>query len=144
MLLVQELVHLKKAKSKLLKTRTQLESINRLIDLQIARFKVCGAFSQSAEVTQMLNQVVKLPELNATMVKLQQKMQKAGMAEEAEDDAIDMVQEDEEDPELAQRFVFNEIAKSINQEAGKQKVELQPIAQEELDENQDLVKMLAH
>ena len=117
MLLVQELVHLKKAKSKLLKTRTQLESINRLIDLQIARFKVCGAFSQSAEVTQMLNQVVKLPELNATMVKLQQKMQKAGMAEEAEDDAIDMVQEDEEDPELAQRFVFNEIAKSINQEA---------------------------
>ena len=142
--IVQELVHSKKAKSKLLKTRTQLESISRQIDLQIAQVKVCGAFSQSAEVTHMLNQVVKLPELNATMVKLQQEMQKAGMAEEAVDDAIDMVQEDDEDPELAQRIVFNEIAKAVNTEAGKQKVELQPIAQEELDENQDLVKMLAH
>ena len=142
--LVQELVQSKKAKSKILKTRTQLESIQRQIDLQLAQVKVCGAFSQSAEVTHMLNQLVKLPELNATMCKLQQEMQKAGMAEEAVDDAIDMVQEDEEDPELAVRLVFNQIANEVNAAAGKTKVELQPIQPEELEEEPELAKALAH
>ena len=135
--LVQELVNSKKAKSKMIKTRTQLESVGRQIDIQLAQVKVCGAFQQSAEVTHMLNQLVKLPEIGQSMMTLQQEMQKAGMAAETLDDAIEMVQEDDEDPELAVRLVFNQIATEVNQQAGKVKVELQPIQPEELEEIED-------
>jgi charged multivesicular body protein 3 len=142
--LVQELVNSRKAKSKILKTKTQLESIGRQIDLQIAQVKVCGCFQQSAEVTHMLNGLVRIPELQQTMGVLQQEMMKAGIAADAVDDTIEMVQEDEEDPELAVRIVFNQIANEVNASAGQTKVQLQPIEPEELQDEPELAASLAH
>lgn len=134
--LVQELSNSKRAKSKILKTRTQLDSMVRAIDMQIAQIKVCGAFSQSAEVTHMLNQLVSLPELNATMCKLQGEMQKAGMAAEAVDETMGMLDEENEDPELAVRLVFNEIASEVNkQSSNKVFIPLQPIEPEEIEDD---------
>lgn len=142
--LVQELVNSKKAKSKILKTKTQIESIGRQIDLQLAQVKVCGCFQQSAEVTHMLNSLVKIPELQQTMCTLQQEMTKAGMASEAIDDTVEMIQEDEEDPELAVRLVFNQIANEVNATGTKNKVELQPIEPEELEAEPEMAREFAH
>lgn len=142
--LVKELVMSKKTKSKILKTRTQLDSIIRQIDLQIAQIKVCGAFQQSTEVTHMLNSLVKLPEINATMMKLQQEMQAAGMAGEMIDESMEAIEDDVEDPELAVRLVFNEIAKEVNATAGKTKIEYQPIEPEELEDNPEIAAQFAH
>ncbi|EAY04434.1 SNF7 family protein [Trichomonas vaginalis G3] len=141
--LVKELVQSKKAKSKILKTRTQLESIERQIDLQMAQVKVCGAFSKSAEVTHALNSLVRLPELNATMMKLQGEMQKAGMIEEQMDSTMEAVQEDDEDPELATRIAFNQIAQEINGQAGTTKVPLKQIDPEELEAEPEVAAMMA-
>lgn len=132
--IVKELVASKKAKSKILKTRTQIESIERQIDLQMAQAKVVGAFAKSAEVTHLLNSLVKLPELNATMMKMQAEMQKAGMIEEQMDDQMEALDEDSEDAEVAVRLAFNEIAQEVNKAAGTTKVELKHIDPEELED----------
>lgn len=132
--LVQELAYSKKAKSKIVKTRTQLDSMVRSIDIQIAEAKVCGAFTQSAEVTHLLNQLVSLPELQQSMVGLQGEMQKAGLVAEQVDEAFEMLDEEVEDPELSVRLVFNEIATEVNK-TSKTPIELQPIEPEEIEEN---------
>ena len=142
--LVKEIAASKKSRSKLLKTCTQLDSMVRQIDLQIAQVKVCGTFQKSAEVTKMMNQMVRLPEMQNTMMHLQQEMEKSGLMEETIDETMDMMQDDTEaeDQELAVKLVYNEIAKETSKQTGKP-IEQIPIDQEELDENPDTVKLAA-
>ena len=71
-------------------------------------------------------------------------MTKAGMAAETVDDTIEMIQEDEEDPELAVRLVFNQIANEVNASGTRKKVELQPIEPEELEAEPEIAQALAH
>jgi charged multivesicular body protein 3 len=132
--LVKTIVQSRRARSQLLKTTTQLGSLVRTIDLQMAEVKVTGCFKQSAEVTHMLNQMVKLPELQATVSQLGQEMAHAGMAAEMMDDAMDMVGTgtDPEDEELATRLVYNEIAKEVNKTA-RQPVALLPVDPSEVE-----------
>lgn len=142
--LVKEIAASKRSRSKLLKTCYQLDSMVRQIDLQIAQVKVCGTFQKSAEVTKMMNQMVRLPEMQATMMHLQEEMMKSGVMEETIDEAMDMVQEDveAEDQELAVKLVFNSIAAETSKQTGKP-IEQIPIEQEELEENPDTVKLAA-
>ncbi|KAK8886973.1 Charged multivesicular body protein 3 [Tritrichomonas musculus] len=140
--LVTELANSKKTRSKLLKTCTQLDSLTRQIDLQMAQVKVCGCFQQSAEISHMMNQMVKLPEMQATMVQLQQEMEKANLAQEMTDDAMDAIDDtDPEDQELATKLVYNSIVSEINKTGTKQ-IEPLPVDQSEIEENPDLIKML--
>lgn len=140
--LVAELANSKKARSKILKTCTQLDSLMRQIDLQIAQVKVCGAFQQSAEISHMMNQMVKLPEMQATMVQLQKEMEQANLAQEMTDDAMDSLDDtDPEDQELATKLVYNSIVNEINKN-GTKHIEPIPVDQSEIDENPNLVKMV--
>ncbi|KAH0787770.1 charged multivesicular body protein 3 [Histomonas meleagridis] len=142
--LIAEIANSKKTRSKLLKTCTQLDSMVRQIDLQMAQVKVCGTFQKSAEVTRMMNQMVKVPEMQRTMMQLQQEMEKSGLTEEMLDETMDELNGDTEaeDQELAVRLVYNEIAKDVSKTTGKP-IEQIPIDQEEIEENPDLVKMAA-
>ncbi|KAH0792265.1 charged multivesicular body protein 3 [Histomonas meleagridis] len=142
--LIAEIANSKKTRSKLLKTCTQLDSMSRQIDLQMAQVKVCGTFQKSAEVTRMMNQMVKVPEMQRTMMQLQQEMEKSGLTEEMLDETMDELNGDTEaeDQELAVRLVYNEIAKDVSKTTGKP-IEQIPIDQEEIEENPDLVKMAA-
>ena len=142
--LIAEIANSKKARSKLLKTCTQLDSMIRQIDLQMAQVKVCGTFQKSAEVTRMMNQMVRIPEMQRTMMQLQQEMEKSGLTEEMLDETMDAMGDDTEaeDQELAVRLVYNEIAKDVSKTTGKP-IEQIPVDQEEIDENPDLVKMAA-
>ena len=140
--LVSELANSKKARSKILKTCTQLDSLMRQIDLQIAQVKVCGAFQQSTEISHMMNQMVKLPEMQATMVQLQKEMEQANLAQEMTDDAMDSLDDtDPEDQELATKLVYNSIVNEINKN-GTKHIEPIPVDQSEIDENPGLVKMV--
>ena len=142
--LVQGIAESKKARSKLLKTGTQLDSLIRQIDLQVAQVKVTGCFKQSAEVTHMMNQFVKLPEMQATAQRLSQEMQKAGLASEMMDEALDEVNGDvePEDQELAVKMIFNEIAKEVTKQTGKP-IEMIPVSQEEIAADPEAAKLAA-
>lgn len=134
--LVKSLAESKRARSHLLKTCTQLDSLARQIDLQVAEVKVMGCFKQSAEITHMLNMFVKLPEMQATMQKLSMEMERAGLAAEMLDDAMEEVNGtvEPEDEEAAVRMIYNSIAKDVQKATGKP-VKLMPVTQEEIAEN---------
>lgn len=132
--IVGELVNSRKARSKMLKTCYQLDSLIRQIDLQIAQVKVCGAFKQSTEVTHMLNQMIKLPEMQHTMMQLQQEMEKSGLAGEMIDEAMEQDEEDPEDAEVAAKLIYNQIAQEVNKTSAKP-VPLIPVSQEEIEED---------
>ena len=143
--LVAELANSKKARSKFLKACTQLDSLIRQIDLQLAQVKVAGCFQKSTEITQMMNQMVKLPEIQATMQKLQMEMEKSGVTEEMLNDAMDTMDDTSpEDQELATKLVYNQLVSEINKaQASRNQAPLQtiPIDPSELQENPDLVKL---
>jgi hypothetical protein len=93
------------ARSNLLKISTQLDSLVRQIDLQIAQLKVTGCFKQSAEVTHMLNQMLRLEEVQAIAQQMNMEMAQAGLVGEMVDETLDQAleQEEPEDQELAVR-----------------------------------------
>lgn len=134
--LVQELYNSRKARARLLRTKVQMDSIVRQIDLQLAQAKIVGAFQQSTDLTRMLNQMVALPEVQATMMGLRGEMDNAGLIAEMADEAFEMVEPEEvEDPDVAIRLVFNEIAREANKAGGKQ-IQLLEIDPAELNEEQ--------
>jgi charged multivesicular body protein 3 len=132
--LVQSIAQSRKARSNLLKTCTQLDSLVRNIDLQLAQLKVTGCFKQSTDVMHMMNQMVRLPEIQEAAQRMNMEMQQAGLIGEMVDDAFDsaMDQESPEDQELAVRLMYNEIAGQINKTAAKP-VALLPVNQAEID-----------
>lgn len=141
--LVAEIVNSKKTRSHLLKTCTQLDSLARQIDLQIAQVKVCGCFKQSAEISHMMNQMVKLPEMQATMQQMQKEMEIANLTEDMINDTMDTMDDTEpEDQELAVKLVYNSLVNEINKTGNKQ---IQPIEidQSELEQNPEVVKAMS-
>merc|ERR1711941_253435 len=56
---------------------------------QQATLKMAKSMKQSAQISKMMGRLVKLPELQGTMMKMSQEMQKNGLIQEMVDDAID-------------------------------------------------------
>merc|ERR1719471_2745652 len=56
---------------------------------QQATLKMAKAMKQSAAVSKMMGRLVKLPELQQTMMKMSMEMQKQGLIQEMVDDAMD-------------------------------------------------------
>ena len=140
--LVRELVNSRKAKSKILKTCTQLDSLVREIDLQIAQVKVCGVFQQSVQVTHLINQFVKVPELQQSMASLQMEMEKAGVMSEMMDEAMELNEEDPEDAEVAAKLVYNQIVSEINKTA-RTPIPVLPVSQEEIEADPKAAALLS-
>ena len=142
--LIQGIAESKRAKSKLLKTCVQMDSLCRQIDLQVAQVKVTGCFQQSAEITHMMNQFVKVPEMQAAMQNMSKEMMHAGLAGEMIDDAMNEVTGDvePEDQELAVKMIYNEIAKDVAKTTGKP-VQMMPVTPEEIAADPDAAKLAA-
>jgi charged multivesicular body protein 3 len=126
--IVKSLALSRKTRSNLLKTCTQLDSLVRQVDLQITQLKVTGCFKESADITHMMNQMVRVPEMQETMARLAMEMEHAGLAGEMIGEAMDQIgpQGEPEDEDLAVRLVYNEIAGEINRTA-KTPVALIPV-----------------
>jgi phosphoribosyl-dephospho-CoA transferase len=132
--MVREIAQSRKVRSNLLKTCTQLDSLVRQIDIELAQVKVFGCFKQSTEITHMMNQVLRVPEIQQAAQQMNMEMQAADLLAETTGEAMEMATEQEapEDQELRVRLMYNEIAGQINRNAAKP-VALLPVAQAELD-----------
>merc|ERR1712014_87732 len=72
---------------------------------QLAIVKVAGALQSSTEVMQAMQQLVKLPEIQKTMMEMSREMMKAGIIEEMLEDTMETVTESEDLEEEAQQEV---------------------------------------
>eukprot|EP00483_Globobulimina_turgida_P001175 UN01177 len=63
-------------------TKAQMNSVCLQIKEQQATLKMTKAMKQSAQVSTMMGNLVRLPELQGTMMKMQQEMQKNGLVQE--------------------------------------------------------------
>jgi charged multivesicular body protein 3 len=104
-ILAKELVNSRKAVTKLYTAKANLNSVQMQMKSQLAIVKVAGTLQTSAEVMKSMSQLVKLPEIQKTMMELSREMMKAGVIEEMLEDVMEPLGEEEELEEAAQEEV---------------------------------------
>jgi len=117
-ILAKEVVNLRQVKERLYCGKAHLNSINLLIDSQIANIRVAGCLQENVAVMEKVNETLRLPELNHTMMTLAREMEKAGLIEEVMSDAIESVIEvDEAEVDAEVEKVMEELAINFEEKA---------------------------
>ena len=101
-ILAKELINSRKAVTKLYTAKANLNSVQMQMKSQLATLKVAGTLQTSAEVMKSMSQLVKLPEIQKSMMELSREMIKAGVIEEMMEDVMEPLGEEEEMEEAAQ------------------------------------------
>ena len=102
LVLAKEVVHSRKAVNKLYCAKANINSVQMQMKGQLATIKVAGCLQKSAEVMKTMQQLVKLPEIQKTMMEMSREMMKAGIIEEMLEDTMETVTESEDLEEEAQ------------------------------------------
>jgi len=104
-ILAKEVVNSRKAVNKIYAAKANLNSIQLQMKGQLAIIKVAGAMKSSTEVMVTMQQLVKLPEIQKTMMEMSREMMKAGILEEMLEDVMEPLGEADELEEAAQEEV---------------------------------------
>lgn len=103
-ILAREILRSRKSRNRMEVSKATLSSLSMQLNEQLATIKITGALQKSTVMMKEVNTLVKLPELTATMGRLQMEMTKAGIMDEMMTDALDMEDlddmEDEADEEV--------------------------------------------
>jgi len=83
----------------------QAESKFICISIVLATLRIAGAMQKSTEVMKSMQQLIKVPEVAATMQALSKEMMKAGIIEEMLEDTMEGLEDTEELEEAAQEEV---------------------------------------
>jgi charged multivesicular body protein 3 len=105
-ILAKEMVRSKKAKERLYTSRATLNSVSMQLQQQLSMAKIAGTMQRSTQVMDMMNNLVKLPQLHATMMAMSQEMTKAGLLEEMIDEAIEDEDLDEAAGEEVEKIIL--------------------------------------
>jgi Snf7 len=89
--LAKQLVASRQAKSRMYEGRVQMHSVQMQLNNQISLVKVSNAISTSTEIMKAVGNLVKIPELQGTMMQLAREMEKAGLVDEVISDGMDML-----------------------------------------------------
>ncbi|KAM8940341.1 charged multivesicular body protein 3 [Pelodytes ibericus] len=104
-ILAKEVVHSKKAVSKLYASKAQMNSVLMSMKNQLAVLRVSGSLQKSTEVMKAMQNLVKIPEIQATMRELSKEMMKAGIIEEMLEDTFEGMEDQDEMEEQAEMEV---------------------------------------
>merc|ERR1712025_755694 len=104
-ILAKEIIHSRKAVNKLYCAKANVNSVQMQMKGQLATIKVAGCLQKSAEVMKTMQQLVRLPEIQKTMMEMSREMMKAGIIEEMLEDTMETVTESDEMEEEAQEEV---------------------------------------
>ena len=69
--------------------KAQMNSVVMEMDHQAAAVRMAGALQSSTQVMQSMSRLVKIPEIQATMMEMSKEMTKMGIMEEMMEDAMD-------------------------------------------------------
>merc|ERR1712061_650195 len=92
-ILAKELINSRKAVTKLYTAKSNLNSVQMQMKSQLATLKGAGTLQTSAEVMKSMSQLVKLPEIQKSMMELSREMMKAGVIEEMMEDTMESITE---------------------------------------------------
>ncbi|XP_010243255.1 PREDICTED: vacuolar protein sorting-associated protein 24 homolog 1-like [Nelumbo nucifera] len=140
--LAKEIVRSRKAVNRLHENKAQMNSIAMHLGENVAIARTVGHLSKSAEVMKLVNNLMKAPEMAATMQEFSKEMTKAGVIEEIVNDAVDTAldsEDIEEETEEEVDKVLTEIAgetaaqlpEAVRRERIKQPAQTVRAAQEE-------------
>eukprot|EP01155_Anaeramoeba_flamelloides_P031476 Anaeramoba_flamelloidesa89353_80.p1 GENE.a89353_80~~a89353_80.p1 ORF type:complete len:213 (-),score=63.20 a89353_80:121-759(-) len=96
-ILAKEIVNSRKATERLMVASTQINSVIMEIQNNMSTMKVMKSIKASTQVTQYMNSLIRMPEINKTCMNLAREMEKAGIIEEMVDETLDMDEESLED-----------------------------------------------
>lgn len=80
--MAKEIIRSRKAKERMYKSKAELNSVSMHLQQNLATYKLAGAIKKSADVMRMMNSLIRLPQLNQTMMMMAREMEKAGLIEE--------------------------------------------------------------
>ncbi|KFQ68310.1 Charged multivesicular body protein 3, partial [Phaethon lepturus] len=101
-ILAKELIRSRKAVSKLYASKAHMNSVLMGMKNQLAVLRVAGSLQKSTEVMKAMQNLVKIPEIQATMRELSKEMMKAGIIEEMLEDTFEGLEDQEEMEEEAE------------------------------------------
>jgi len=104
-ILAKEIVQSRKAVNKIYAAKANINSVQLQMKNQLATIRIAGALQSSAEVMAAMQQLIKLPEIQKTMMEMSREMMKAGIIEEMLEDTMEPLTEGEELEEVAQAEV---------------------------------------
>lgn len=104
-ILAKEMIHSKRAISKLYASKAHMNSVLLSMKNQLAVLRVAGSLQKSTEVMKAMQNLVKIPEIQATMRDLSKEMMKAGIIEEMLEDTFESMEDGEEMEEEAEAEV---------------------------------------
>ncbi|KAI5616744.1 charged multivesicular body protein 3, partial [Silurus asotus] len=104
-ILAKEMIHSKKAVNKLYASKAQMNSVLLSMKNQLSVLRMAGALQKSTEVMKAMQNLVKIPEIQATMRELSKEMMKAGIIEEMLEDTFEGMEDEDEMEEAAEAEV---------------------------------------
>jgi charged multivesicular body protein 3 len=111
--LAREIVHSRRAVSRLCVQKAQMIGVGNALAGQLAMVRVAGTLQRSTEVMSVVGSLVRLPEIGATMAAMQREMARAGLIDEVVHDALDSAlggEEVEEEADAEVERVLEEVA----------------------------------
>lgn len=138
--LAKEIIHSRKAVSRLYVNKAQMISIGNALTEQLAMLRVSGSLQKSGEVMKLVNDTIKLPEMQRTMFEMSKEMAKAGLIDEMMNDALDSALDNEdieEETDAEVEKVLLEVAGETMAQLPAAKARPAPVAAEPVEAVQE-------
>merc|ERR1712131_5634 len=94
-ILAKEIVNSKKAVSRMYQSKAQLNSVMMNMKTQLATIRLTGAVEKSTTVMASMSKLIKLPELQKSMMNMSKEMTKMGIMDEMMEDAMSALDGDD-------------------------------------------------
>ncbi|XP_068608016.1 charged multivesicular body protein 3 [Brachionichthys hirsutus] len=104
-ILAKEMIQSKRAITKLHSSKAQMNSVLLSMKNQLALSRLAGSLEKSTEVMKAMQNLVKIPEIQASMRELSKEMMKAGIIEEMMEDTFESMEDEDEMEEAAEEEV---------------------------------------
>merc|ERR1719312_1371258 len=148
-ILAKEIVNSRKSVNKLYAAKANINSVSMQMKNQLAMVKVAGSLQQSTEVMKTMQQLVKLPEIQKTMMEMSREMMKAGIIEEMMEDTMESITDADDMEEEANEEIDKILAELTDGKLGEAPTvpegslagPSKPQAEEEEEEEDDLEEM---
>eukprot|EP01117_Protostelium_nocturnum_P008391 TRINITY_DN2998_c0_g1_i1.p1 TRINITY_DN2998_c0_g1~~TRINITY_DN2998_c0_g1_i1.p1 ORF type:complete len:205 (-),score=97.75 TRINITY_DN2998_c0_g1_i1:42-656(-) len=127
--LAREIVRSRAAKNRIYTSKAQMNSVSMQLSQNLSMMKMAGVMQKSTAIMSSMNNLIKLPQLNATMMAMAREMEKAGLIEEMITETLDNDDEIEEAADEELDKIVNECVLGIKSAA--------PIPKEALTREED-------
>ncbi|XP_063435397.1 charged multivesicular body protein 3-like isoform X1 [Mytilus trossulus] len=99
-ILATEIVKSRKVVNKLYASKAHMNSVSMNMKNQLATLRIAGALEKSTDVMKSMQALIKLPEIQQTMMEMSKEMMKAGILEEMLEDTMEGLDDEDMDEEI--------------------------------------------